>query len=401
MTYGSLKKFLTLCGSEQRDLSSSYNNVWPTRSRRLRQITENIITYFRIGLRNGFILEGSNLPACNGKISLRKLRSRTDLFRKAIVISKAEYLSFINSLELESDPEPSIYLAGSDVLVVLGRTKSEDVVIHISEDASRIDRYARGYDCARDVFGAIKLEHLIPRTIKRLRFGAGDALVQERITGRSVHPRECTESDFLLHIESISQIFRNFETKQREPSLKPESKMLIHLPDVLPPNIQFREEIVRTAGVAIKWIEMESRTTTLSHGDLCHPNVIFKYDDPTSVSGIIDWEQYRENAILGLDTVYFYAIGTGMRSKESPIRILTRTISDEHTPTIQNALKIISENHNLNERYIKMTAIVIWLIHIFKNSESIDKWPPEKKSDWLESPLNSTVKWLANSEPPV
>lgn len=393
MSYASLVKLATLCGAERPPPRSLYHDHWPTRLERTGRIAHNL--YLRIGghARCALAVTGAKLPACAGEVRLAPARSQRIADPGICILPGATEAGLANALDLDLSTEPVIHLADCGVLVVIGRRRGENIVIHVVDEPDRAQRYVEGCLRALSAFQPIGMGHLVPRILARKCHAAGEMIESSGLPGRPVKPRELPSERLLGYISAALTPLTKLVRSSR-PLTPPDEHLLSRITQAL--DSQQRFAALRSWGIPAwnEWRLRQARDTAIAHGDYWLSNVLFGPDTPAEVSGIVDWERSRESAVVGIDALQMVSMSFAHWRNCDPVSVMCMIWSNTCEPTLEQCLQLVMSRFRLTRVDIGYLALQSWLMHLTQHAADSNSWSALRWREWVSDPSDYAQRWL-------
>lgn len=394
MSYASLVKLATLCGAENPPPRSLYHDSWPSRLERTGRIAHNLFLKVRGRARYALAVTGAKLPACTGEVRLTPARSQRIADPRICILPGATEAGLADSLDLDLSTEPVIHLADCGVLVVIGRRRGDDIVIHVVDEPDRAQRYVEGCQRAVSALQPIGLGHLAPRILARKSHTAGEMIESSGLPGKPVKPRDLPSERLLGYISAALTPLTKLVRPGR-PLTPPDEQLVIRITHALDSQKEF--SALRSWGIPAwnGWRQRQERDTTIAHGDYWLSNILFGSDTPPEVSGIVDWERSRESAVVGIDALQMVSMSFAHWRNCDPISVLCMIWSDKCEPTLEQCLELVMGRFRLTPADIGYLALQSWLMHLAQHAADSNSWSSVRWREWVSDPSDYAQRWLA------
>ncbi len=393
MSREAIAHLVRLTGAARVPTASLYDGNWPGPLRRCRQIAVNGFEWFRSG--GTFVaLHGRGVPAAVGPARADGVLSMRSLMNGSYVLRGAQLAGLAQRLAVDTCTHFELFLATEDVLVVFGRRSGLELVIHVSAMADHLDRHRQGLERARESFARYYVAKLIPQVLEMRLIERAQALVQERIAGRIVDPVELSERELEAHIEAALQPLLHLRAAACSCATGVEH-------DVITDRLRELEEhptlgtcVSRPLSVLRAWIGSRHHDGVFAHGDYWFRNLLFAEDGSARVVGIVDWERFRNNALVGSDALYLLAFSLAQWRSCDVFQVLCDIWDDAYNPLLARLVRRVCGALEISVDDLRHVAILMWLMHLRLRVPTMVDWPAGRFGKWVTAPADSVARWL-------
>lgn len=395
MSAGSLSALARLSGAST-VATRLYGNAWPGVFRRSGQLACSAAQWFRYGP-SARVLCGKRLPAAAGEVSLKSTLGLREWMDGAFVLRDAELARLTTRLGLDDQSIGTMYLAHAGVLVVFGRRGNAPVVVHVSSDPVRLQRYRERAEQARRTFAKSGLQELVPDVLEQRPVLDLHMLVQQRAVGRNMNPVRVPVEAQELVVEAALQPLRALAAVAAPSNEAADSELI----DSALPRLAEHQELgarIRGPLAALRsWPGRWSLPAVLAHGDYCLTNVLYaEHGDAPSVCAVLDWERARTAACAGFDGLYFVVFSYGHWHRRPVMNVLCDLWDGNCDPMLDRMLTRVTTTLGLTREDLKYVGVAIWLRHLHEHAPELSAWTAQRRRDWLDQPARSVHHWLAS-----
>jgi hypothetical protein len=395
MSIGSLSVLARLAGAGRSPSPHLYRDGWPGQLRRAGQLAFSAAQW-SLHRRDAMILLGKNLPAAHGLLQVAsKLRLR-DWLSGAYVMGGASPSRLASNLGLDASPAPGLYLADADVLVVLGCRQGAPVVIHVAQDAQRVNRYRQSADQARQQLASAALSHLVPAVMEQRTVLDLTMLVQQRLVGQTLRPSDLSAEQLERYVNAALQPLRALALGSSVAAEGADHGLVSQELNWLESHPQLGAAVRRPLAALRDWPGRRQHPAVLAHGDYCFPNLLFEPGSPR-LAGLIDWERSRPRACAGFDALYLVLFCFSAWRGGSPMRVLCMLWDNLCEPVLERLLAEAGLATGLDIEDLRHVGLLIWLLHLSRHGPQMQDWSDAHRRDWLAEPADSAQRWLARS----
>jgi len=395
MSIGSISVLARLSGAHRSPPKRLYRDGWPGDLQRAGQLAFSA-TQWCLHRRAAMVLVGAGLPAAKGALRVSSKLGLRDWLSGAYVMSGAAPSRLVMHLGLDASPAPELYLADADVLVVLGCRQGMQVVVHVAEDAQRLDRYRRCADRARQQLASAALGHLVPAVVEQRAVLDLAILVQQRLVGRTVRPSGLSADELEQYVKAALQPVRALAVGSRATVAGADDILLNNELNWLEFDPQLGAAVRRPLAALRAWPGRRQHPAVLAHGDYWFSNLLFEPGSP-QLSGLIDWERSRPDAVAGFDALHLVMFSFSAWRGTSPLQVLCMLWDDLCEPVLERLLAYAGQATDLSTEDLRHVALLIWLLHLSRHGLQVRDWTDARRRDWLEEPADSAQRWLARN----
>jgi hypothetical protein len=393
MSRGALAVLARLAGAKRVPPAALYGCAWPGRLQRLGQLAFTAVQWC-VYRRSALVFTGAGLPAAKGALHVQGTLRLQDWLQGAYVMGGAERTRLAHALKLDADPAPDFYLADADVLVVLGQRNGHPAVVHVSDDAERLQRYSHCASMARDQLASVGLGQLVPAMLYRGPVLDLQMLAQERLVGRTVRAGDLSAEELNLYVQAALRPLQRLAAGASLSVEGADSAVLAELPSALEP-FRSLDAATRVAFAALRdWPGRWRHPAVLAHGDYWLSNILFAQGATPAVSGLLDWERSRPDACAGYDALHLVMFTFAAWRGCSPLQVLCMVWDGLCEPTLERLLSSVQIGLGLTVDDLRHVAIELWLLHLCRHAVDSPKWDDRRRREWLEDPADSVERWL-------
>ena len=393
MSIGSISILARLSGAHREPPKRLYRDGWPGDLQRAGQLAFSA-TQWCLYRREAMVLVGTGLPAAKGTLRLSSTLGLRDWLSGAYVMGGGAPSRLATHLGLDASPAPELYLADADVLIVLGCRLGMPVVVHVTEDAQRLDRYRQCADRARQQLAVAALGHLVPAVIEQRSVLDLTMLVQHRLIGQTVRPSGLSADELERYVNAALQPVRALAAGSRQSVDGADDYLLNHELSWLEHDPQLGPAVRRALTALRAWPGRRQHPAVLAHGDYWFSNLLFE-PGSSQVSGLIDWERSRPDAVAGFDALHLVMFSFAAWRGTSPLQVLCMLWDDLCEPVLERMLTLASLTTGLSIEDLRYVALLIWLLHLSRHGLQMHEWTDARRRDWFDEPADSAQRWLA------
>ena len=396
MSIGSISVLARLAGADHVPLKRLYRDGWPGQLRRAGQLAFSA-TQWCLHRGEVMVLTGKGLPGAKGALRVSSQLGVREWLSGAYVIGGATPWRLASNLDLDASPVPELYLAESDVLIVLGRRRGCPVVVHVVEDAQRLDRYWQYADRARRQLAPAGLGHLVPAVLEQRAVLDMTMLVQQRLVGRTVRSSELSADELEQHVLAALQPLQALAAGARVSPAGADDVLLNRELTRLDTSSRIAEAVRLPLAALREWPGRRRHPAVLAHGDYWFSNLLFAADSPPQLTGLIDWERSRPDACAGFDALHLVMFSFSAWRGTTPMQVLCMLWDDMLEPVLERLLAHAGQASGLAIEDLRYVALLIWLLHLSRYASDMPTWSDARRRDWLDEPVESAQRWLARA----
>jgi hypothetical protein len=379
-------------------LKQLYRDGWPGQLRRAGQLAFSAAQWC---LHRGevMILTGKGLPGAKGSLTVSSRLGVREWLSGAYVIGGATPSRLTSNLNLDAVPVPELYLAESDVLVVLGHRQGDPVVVHVVDDAERLDRYWLHADRARRHLEPAGFGHLVPPVLEQRAVLGMSMLVQKRLRGHIVRSSDLSADELEQHVVAALQPLRALAAGAHVSPAGADDALLNNELMRLAVNPRIAEAVRLPLAALREWSGRWQHPAVLAHGDYWFSNLLFAAGSPPQLTGMIDWERSRPDACAGFDALHLVMFSFSAWRGTTPMQMLCMLWDDVLEPVLERLVAEAGQATGLDIEDLRYVALLIWLLHLSRYAGDMPTWSDARCRDWLEEPADSAQRWLVRASP--
>jgi aminoglycoside phosphotransferase (APT) family kinase protein len=397
MSAGALRLIARLAGGVPPP-AALYPDRWPGKLLRGAQLAYQGWQWARWSIAGGnaLLLAGDGLPAAKGPLHILDHLDGPAWRAGASVLRGACIDRVRERLRLDPQGALDLYAADEDVLVVAGHRDGRQIIVHVSDDGVRLERYAERLQCARAHFRPLQLADLLPELVEQQRSTDGVAiLVQQRLAGATVDAATLSADQLRAHVVAALGPLRALQQAGARPTGSGtfDSPLFAALEQTLIAVPDWRDAVAMPLAALRSWMNRSSLAPVLVHGDYWLANLLF--DEEAQLRGIIDWERSRERATPGYDAVHM-VVHAFARWRGCPEWQVPCMLWDDHCePVLERLFALVADTLGLSREDLRHVALLAWLAHLHQHAGTRASWGAERHRDWLVEPARSARRWLA------
>ncbi len=289
-----------------------------------------------------------------------------------------------SNLGLDASPAPGLYLADADVLVVLGCRQGVPVVIHVAQDAQRVNRYRQSADQARQQLASAALSHLVPAVIEQRTVLDLTMLVQQRLVGQTLRPSDLSADELERYVKAALQPLRALALGSSVAAEGADHGLVSQELNWLESHPQLGAAVRRPLAALRDWPGRRQHPAVLAHGDYCFPNLLFEPGSPR-LAGLIDWERSRPRACAGFDALYLVLFCFSAWRGGSPMRVLCMLWDNLCEPVLERLLAEAGQATGLDIEDLRHVASAdLAAAPVPARPADMQDWSDAHRRDWLD-----------------
>ena len=401
MSAESLEKLAKLGGADSAGLLWLYGEGWPCRFRRLMQIGYSLWQW--LTSKGQFVcVSGRDVPSACGRVSLDVTTSLSCIVKGGCVLRNASLEKIAEQVGFFWNATPSAYLGDAGVLVLYGVQEGQEVVVHVSDDEVKINRYREGYFRAEQAFVDASFDSTIPKVIRLGKNAVGLIMMQNKLDGFIIVPYKLSKDELFLYINAALLPLSSFREVKRNDRMQDNELEFLYNQGKSLKNSKINIKIEKPLKALLEWRRRFFRTNFVAHCDYVFQNILFKQKNgDLEVSGILDWEFSQHYTPVGFDALFLVVRSYSSWKNYDPIMVLAGIWRGDSDPVFSELITMIKGRFLINSDDICFLALEIWIRHLAWHAEDFDKWDPARQQEWLFHPSESAIRWIDTHHAPM